>query len=239
MSQVDCQVAYQFQRRRSCGIAFAAGLCMIAGNALAQDAARLDYASLATETTFDAPSAKSNNSASAKRDASAAMLQGEAPASKYGAEGSRWWTIGGGVANDFSDATDFNLFGAYSYFLADDIEFSAELGLWYYAQTGDDTGGINPNMVLRWHFFNNQDWTVYADIGIGLVFSADDVPPDGTSINFTPRAGMGVTHALDDSGTRLMVGVRWAHISNARIEGDGENPSRDSVMAYVGVIWPF
>ncbi len=218
------------QRQRSVGFGFAAGLCVLAGSALAQDAARLDYASLTPEATFDTL---------AKPTASAAMLQGEAAAPKYGEEGSRWWTIGAGVANDFSDGTDLNLFGAYSYFLADEIEFSAELGLWYYAQTGDDTGGINPNMILRWHFYNDQDWTVYTDIGIGLVFTADDVPPDGTSINFTPRAGLGVTRALDDSGTRLMVGVRWAHISNARIEGDGENPSRDSVMGYVGVIWPF
>lgn len=218
------------QRQRSCGIGFAAGLCMLAGTSLAQDAARLDYAALTPEASFDTP---------AKPTASAAMLQGESAAPKFGAEGSRWWTIGTGVANDFSDATDFNLFGAYSYFLADDIEFSAELGLWYYAQTGDDTGGINPNMVFRWHFYNDQDWTVYVDAGIGLVFTADDVPPDGTSINFTPRAGLGFTRALDDSGTRLMVGVRWAHLSNARIEGDGENPSRDSVMGYVGVIWPF
>lgn len=218
------------QRQRSCEIGFAAGLCVLAGTALAQDAARLDYAALTPEASFDTP---------AKPTASAAMLQGESAAPKYGAEGSRWWTIGTGVANDFSDATDLNLFGAYSYFLADDIEFSAELGLWYYAQTGDDTGGINPNMVFRWHFYNDQDWTVYVDGGIGLVFTADDVPPDGTSINFTPRAGLGFTRALDDSGTRLMVGVRWAHISNARIEGDGENPSRDSVMGYVGVIWPF
>lgn len=222
------------QLERACGIGFVAGLCVFAGSAMAQSAepgaARLDYASLTPEATIDA---------TPKRDASAAMLQGEAPAPKYGAEGSRWWTIGGGIANDLSDATDFNLFGAYSYFLVDDVEFSAELGAWYYAQTGDDTAGLNPNMVFRWHFYNDQDWTVYADIGIGLVFTGDDVPPDGTSINFTPRAGLGFTHALDDSGTRLMVGVRWAHLSNARIEGDGENPSRDSVMGYVGVIWPF
>lgn len=228
-------------RWRSVGLGFAAGLCVLAGNAIAQQAgeatgARLDYASLTPEASLGPTS---GTSAGAKREASAAMLQGEAPVARYGAEGSRWWTIGGGVANDFSDATDLNLFGAYSYFLIDDVEFSAELGAWYYAQTGDDTAGLNPNMILRWHFYNDQDWTVYADVGIGLVFTADDVPPDGTSINFTPRAGLGFTHALDDSGTRLMVGVRWAHISNARIEGDGENPSRDSVMGYVGVIWPF
>lgn len=198
--------------------------------------ARLDYA---CADTRPAMSVMGPDAAQTQADASAESdsLDGAAPA--FGSEGSRWWILGGGIAQNFSDATDFNAFGAYSYFLIDDVEFSAELGAWYYAQTGDDALGLNPNMVFRWHFYNEGDMTVYADAGIGLVFTTDDVPPEGTSVNFTPRLGMGITHALDDAGTRLMVGVRWAHVSNARIEGDGENPSRDSALAYVGVIFPF
>ena len=109
----------------------------------------------------------------------------------------------------------------------------------YYAQeheTLDVKASVLQNMIsVSQHLTETEARKVLGS----FLFTGDDVPPDGTSINFTPRAGMGVTRALDDSGTRLMVGVRWAHISNARIEGDGENPSRDSVMGYVGVIWPF
>jgi hypothetical protein len=69
--------------------------------------------------------------------------------------------------------------------------------------------------------------------------STDDVPNDGTSFNFTPRLGVGFTRQLTDSGIRLEGGLRWAHISNARITGDADNPARDSAMLYVGLIFPF
>jgi hypothetical protein len=216
-----------------------AGAAMVPGAALAADAytpARLDYACVDARPAM---SVMAPDATKAQASAEPASLDGVAPAPAFGSEGSRWWILGGGVSQNFSDATDFNAFGAYSYFLIQDVEFSAELGAWYYAQTGDDALGLNPNMVLRWHFYNEGDMTIYADAGIGLVFTTDDVPPEGTSVNFTPRLGLGITHALDDAGTRLMVGVRWAHVSNARIEGDGENPSRDAAMAYVGVIFPF
>ncbi|MFN9991847.1 MAG: acyloxyacyl hydrolase, partial [Phycisphaerales bacterium] len=92
---------------------------------------------------------------------------------------------------------------------------------------------------IRWHFLNKERMTVYADLGIGVLFTTDDVPSDGTSFNFTPRAGAGITHRLGDSANRFELGVRWAHISNARTSGDGDNPSRDSIMLYGGVIFPF
>ncbi len=159
----------------------------------------------------------------------------------YGLPGGWWITFGGGYANDFGDEQDLNAHVAFSTFLADELEFSVELAGWYFDQVGTDTGGINPGMVFRWHFWHadNFDWTVYGDVGIGLLFSFDDVPDGGTSFNFTPRAGLGYTTRIDDDGTRLQLGVRYHHVSNARIEGDGRNPSRDSVMVYAGVVFPF
>lgn len=157
----------------------------------------------------------------------------------FGAAGSRWWSIGAGVAHNFDKATDANAFVSYSYFLDDNVEFNAELGFWYSSQPGKDAGAVNPNMVFRWHFINTGTWTVYADAGIGLLFSTDNIPQDGTSFNFTPRAGIGFTRLLTDDGTRLQVGLRWHHVSNARIEGEKNNPGRDSAMLYAGVIFPF
>jgi hypothetical protein len=157
----------------------------------------------------------------------------------YGSAGSRWWSVGAGVAHNFDKATDANAFVGYSYFLDQDIEFNAELGFWYSSQPGKDAGAINPNMVFRWHFINTGAWTVYADAGIGLIFSTDNIPEDGTSFNFTPRAGIGFTRRLTDDGLRLQVGLRWHHLSNARIEGEKNNPGRDSAMLYAGIIFPF
>lgn len=160
---------------------------------------------------------------------------------RYGSAGSEWLTIGGGVANNFHNDTDLNIHGAWSRFLADEVEFSMEVGGWYFAQEGDDTAGINWNVIFRWHAFHDEafTWTVYFDAGIGVLGSFDNVPGDGTGFNFTPRLGAGFTHAIGDEGTRLQIGVRWHHISNGRIEGDERNPGRDSVMVYAGVIFPF
>ncbi|MFZ4573714.1 MAG: acyloxyacyl hydrolase [Phycisphaerales bacterium] len=165
-------------------------------------------------------------------------LESEPAAVEFGRADSQYWSVGAGIANNFSDETDGNLYVGYSYFVAQDIEIGGELGVWYYGAE-QDVFGVNPNLIVRWHFVNTGAWTVYTDVGIGLLATTDDVPDDGTSFNFTPRAGGGVTRRISDSGARLQLGLRWAHISNARIEGDENNPSRDSIMLYGGVIFPF
>jgi len=163
------------------------------------------------------------------------------PRPNFGDPGSRWWTIGGGVSLDFSDATDLNLFGDFTYFIGRNVEFTAELGAWYFNQDGPDAVGINPEMIFRWHFYNEGRTTFFGDLGIGLVFSSDNVPDGGTTYNFLPRIGGGMTYALteDLGGPRLQLGVRWHHISNGRSNGDSDNPSRDGLMLYTGVVFPF
>lgn len=162
-----------------------------------------------------------------------------ADAGKFGREGTANWTLGFTAANDLEDSTSYNAFGSIGYFLADDVEIIGSVGAWYYSQPGDDAFGFNPAMIFRWHFVNTENWTVYLDAGIGVQVTSSDVPEQGTSYNFTPRAGLGVTRALDDAGTRLDAGVRWHHVSNARIEGDDDNRGRDSVAFYAGIIFPF
>lgn len=156
-----------------------------------------------------------------------------------------WWglEILTGYANNFKGESDINLAIAVGTFVAQDLEIRLELGGWYFAQRGDDTGGISLSLLGRWHFWecNNYDWTVYGEAGAGLLGSFDNVPDGGTSFNFTPRLGGGFTKRLGDGprAPRLDVGARWHHISNARIDGDDRNPSRDSVMGYIGVIFSF
>lgn len=162
-----------------------------------------------------------------------------APRGDYGDEGTQWLTIGGGAAFDFESATDSNLHLAWSTFLVKDVEFGIEAGGWYFNQPGDNTGGVSGTLLFRWHFVNTGKWTVFADAGIGVLGAFDDVPDTGTSLNVLPRAGAGVTRQISDSGTRLELGIRWHHISNARINGDDENPARDGAMFYTGVIFPF
>lgn len=158
---------------------------------------------------------------------------------RFGDAGSRWWTIGTGVADNLIDSVDTNVHFAYTYFLAQDIEFTSELAGWHFNQPGENTFGVSAVMVFRWHFVNTGAWTVYADTGVGFLVATDSVPDKGTSFDLMPRAGVGFTRQLTENGARLQVGVRWHHASNARIFGDAKNPARDSAMLYAGIIFPF
>lgn len=172
--------------------------------------------------------------------ASDATIEAVKTVPAFGAAGSWRWAIYGGGAYDFDRSGHFNLHVSTEYFLADHFSVNIELGVLYFSQINDTWGG-NFNTLLRWHFLvdPNDRWTIYVDAGAGLLGTFEDVPDGGTSFDFTPQAGMGATIALGDDGTRLMTGVRWHHISNARTNGDENNPGRDSLMAYVGVSFPW
>jgi hypothetical protein len=165
------------------------------------------------------------------------------PASvNFGDAESMWFALGTGAASNGED-TDFNIFASLSYFIAKDVEFFGELGAWQYNQPGKDATGLNLSMVIRWHFLDTGKWTMFGDIGIGVMVSTNPVPVrdghEGTDFNFTPRIGGGVTRQISDDGTRLELGLRWAHVSNGRISGNDDNPGRDSMMLYGGIIFPF
>lgn len=162
-----------------------------------------------------------------------------APARPFGAAETRWWTVGAGIAHDFNGSTDTDLNVAYTYFLAEGVEFGAEVAGWHFNQAGENTLGGSATMLLRWHFLISGPWTVYTDVGIGLLVAEDVVPEGGTSLDLMPRAGVGFTRALGDGGVRLQMGLRWHHISNARIHGEANNPARDQPMLYAGIMFPF
>lgn len=158
-----------------------------------------------------------------------------------------FWTInfGGGYANDFESSSDAVGFVGVSTFIATGLEFTVEAGGWYFHQDGADTGGASGSFAFRYHFFpgdeteHSRDWSLFLEAGIGLLGAFNEVPSGGTNFNFLPRLGGGGTVRLDDAGTRLLVGVRWHHISNARISGDSDNPSRDGAMIYAAIMLPF
>ncbi len=164
----------------------------------------------------------------------------EAPRSgaAFGDEGTRYWSIGA-IAGFSGDGVDLGLHGRAHWFLADGFEFNLGLGGFYHAQDGDDAASINPDLGFRWHFHRRDWYSVYADLGIGILWSTADVPEDGTRVNFTPHAGIGATFQLPDTRARLDVGVGWHHISNASTQGTDDNPDRDGIAVRVGVIVPF
>jgi lipid A 3-O-deacylase len=147
-------------------------------------------------------------------------------------------TLSIGVGDEFGRSVDYNLSAAWSRFVVDDLELGVEGALWYFDQDEYPTWGLNSTFFLRWHFVRHETWSLFADPGLGILLSADDVPPGGTTYNFTPRGGVGATFRLTDD-IRLETGLRWTHISNGDIGPPLTNPSRDAAMLYVGVILPF
>jgi len=162
-----------------------------------------------------------------------------APPLAYGAKGSQWISVGSAIAFDLSKTTDFNGHVTITRFLAQDIEVGFEGALWGVSQEGSDAAGVSGSFLMRWHFYNEGDWTVFLDAGIGVLASTDNIPAQGTSLNFLPRVGIGFTHAIGRGSARLIAGAQYHHISNARLLGDDTNPARDLPLIYAGIVFPF
>lgn len=171
-------------------------------------------------------------------DARSGQGQFEPSSPGYCFEDCETWVISYSVAYP-GEALDQGITLSYNRFLVDDIEWFLEGGLWsFYDRGADNAFGLSAILGFRWHFLKREDWSLFADMGIGVLGTTDHVPPDGTSFNFMPRAGVGFTRQIDE-GIRLMGGVRWHHISNARTRGDSRNPSRDAPQVYIGLVVPF
>ena len=156
----------------------------------------------------------------------------------FGADGSeRWYIHAGGATTLGGDTSRFGLVGAgASHFFADGHSINLELNSMVFDQPGDDAVGLNLSAILRWHFVREADWSLYIDGGAGILGTTNDVPRRGSSFNFTPQVGGGTTIRLNDE-QRLMVGLRWHHISNADLFSG--NPGLDTIFGYVGLNLPF
>lgn len=102
----------------------------------------------------------------------------------------------------------------------------------------DDASAVSLDLVPRWHYLRRENWSLYIDGGLGLIYSDERISESGTHFNFTSQAGIGGTYRLTD---RLipMGGLRWFHISNARIKSKERNVGFDSPQFYAGIMIPF
>ncbi len=161
----------------------------------------------------------------------------------YGMPGQWWIGLGGGLGPGQTDgefALDGRLTLTTSLFIAEDFEFLMDWSLWGFSQPGSDTIGASWSFLFRLHFPLNDErrTTLFLDGGVGLLVAADEVPDGGTNLDFLPQLGVGASHQLGDGPARIVGGVRWHHISNARIDGEDNNPSRDGVMFYLSYTFP-
>jgi len=188
---------------------------------------------------------QSQSTAEGPADLAATEGSADAAGRRFGAKGSwRWYVLGGYTFDVESASTNMVLLGGgLSYFIVQDVSLVLEIDGLHVDQPGEDSWGGNLSLMFRWHFVSHDAWSMYFEGGCGVLGLTQRVPaPDdeeptgGTEFNFTPQLGGGFTWAIGDD-VRLMTGIRWYHISNART--DDNNPGLDSVLLYAGVTFGF
>ena len=163
-----------------------------------------------------------------------------APADPF-AEGSWVWHASGSFDFGSNDGTiTTGSFGA-GYHYDDDWSINFDIGGSYVNNTlhpGKDAGGVVVNVLVRWHLWRYERWTVFADGSFGMTVFTQEFPTHGSNFNFVWQVGMGATYEINPS-LYLMGGMRWVHISNGRIYGPDNNPGYDGAQVWLGLMWPF
>ncbi|MGF1602910.1 MAG: acyloxyacyl hydrolase [Thermosynechococcaceae cyanobacterium] len=162
------------------------------------------------------------------------------PDYRYGRRGQKrlFFQTGIGFPYDPAESNAFGLIGAGgTYFFADGHSVNLVLNGLYFNQVGSDAVGLNLDLIGRWHILREKNWSFFVDGGAGIIGTTSRVPlVGGSRFNFTPQVGGGLSFKLPKQ-RRLLVGVRWLHISNADLYEP--NTGLDSVYGWVGVDTPW
>lgn len=109
-----------------------------------------------------------------------------------------------------------------------------------YADPKTQPNGVytGPRAGLRWHVLARTDWSAYVDGAVAPVLHEHPLTRESLRFNFDLHGGAGITRRLDDA-THLAGGLRWHHLSNARVRGKSRNLGYDAPQAYLGVLRRF
>lgn len=140
------------------------------------------------------------------------------------------------AASDFNDVTLGILDAGVQWFVADEISVGLFAEAIYASQNPENALGGGGGVLLRWHFVREERFTLFVDLGCGLLATDNELPSGGTELNFTPRADFGATFALD-ARTHLIARLGWFHVSNAQT-GEG-NPGIDAASVGLGISFGF
>ena len=157
-------------------------------------------------------------------------------AKTFGEEGTWRYHFNLSYADQFDDANFVSGSVGVSYFFIENLSLNIELQLLAVSQDGPNSTAVALNLLFRYHFYTQDTWSLYFDGGAGILKGTQDIPADGSSFNFTPQLGFGVSFDVGKDW-RGMVGVRWYHISNANTRDS--NPGRDHFQVYGGLSLPF
>ena len=159
---------------------------------------------------------------------------------RFGEKGYKTWYLQGAAAttldNQEPDPRRFGFVGiGISEFLFNRHSINLEFNTIYFDQPGENAVGFNLNLLGRWHFIKQENWTIFFDGGAGVMGTTNDVPRRAAGFNFTPQVGGGASIKLNER-QNLLFGLRWHHISHADLFG--RNPGRDSLLGYIRLDMP-
>ena len=175
-----------------------------------------------------------------------ALLLAAAPAGRAGEphfpKGTRTFQAYGGYFVDLGqeDAEAGFLSAGVGYYFYDGVGLSLEATGYGVQQGGggEDAWAGAFGIVLRHHLLERGDCSFFVDVAFAPFEATERVPPGGTHFNFVTQSGVGIAHRLRDD-SRLLLGLRYSHLSNAQRKGDDRNPSLNGVSAYVGIMFSF
>lgn len=123
-----------------------------------------------------------------------------------------------------------------SYYVFDNLSLGVEAS--GYSTLQDSESGVAFGLagVLRDHLLHFDRFTLFSDVSFGPAQDSTRIPADGTYFNFITRTGVGLTYELREH-LYLMGGVRYFHLSNAKIEGADRNPSINGIEGFFGLMW--
>ena len=157
----------------------------------------------------------------------------------YGRNGQGRWFVQTGIGIPYNpdESNFYGLAGAgITHFFASGHSINVSLNGLAFNQEGSDSVGINLDVIARWHFIRRPTWSLFVDGGVGFLNTTSRVPLIGGSrFNFTPQVGGGASLRVANK-TRLLMGIRWHHISNANLFEP--NVGQDAVLGWVGLELP-
>jgi hypothetical protein len=92
--------------------------------------------------------------------------------------------------------------------------------------------GLNP-LALKWNFDTHGRVAPYAEIGVGTLFTHNQVPRGTSRVNFTSGGALGVNVGFGQA--HWSAEVRYMHISNASLAN--LNPGLNTIQLRIGLGW--
>ena len=155
------------------------------------------------------------------------------------AEGARYFSLTLGTSRDPSLGRIYLTQFSVDHYLWNDIALRAGF-IFAYADARRNDDGVygGPELGLRWHFLQHDRFSLHLDGSVAAVFHEHPLTENSLRFNFDLQAGLGAMYQLSDD-LLLQGGVRWHHLSNARIRGKSRNLGYDGPMLYLGFLHAF